>query len=84
MLEYCVQYEETSFDFVTRLMEKYGLYYFFTHSDGKHTLVIADDPEFRTPRWGRRSRSIPTKRNIEASTIISGNGPRSCICSPAA
>ena len=32
-LEYCVQYEETSLDFVTRLMETYGLYYFFTHSD---------------------------------------------------
>ena len=45
MLEYCVQYRETSFDFVTRLMEKFGLYYFFTHSDRKHTLVFADDPE---------------------------------------
>ena len=44
VLDYCVQYEETSLDFVTRLMETYGLYYFFTHSDGTHTLVLADDP----------------------------------------
>jgi type VI secretion system secreted protein VgrG len=44
MLDYCVQYEETTLDFVTRLMETYGLYYFFTHSDSKHTLVMADDP----------------------------------------
>lgn len=43
-LEYCVQYRETSFDFVTRLMEQFGLYYFFKHDRGQHTLVIADDP----------------------------------------
>jgi len=43
-LEYCVQYNETSLDFVTRLMEVYGLYYYFTHKDGEHTLVFADDP----------------------------------------
>jgi type VI secretion system secreted protein VgrG len=44
VLDYCVQYEETSLDFVTRLMETYGIYYFFTHDDGVHTLVLADDP----------------------------------------
>jgi len=44
VLEYCVQYRETAFDFVTRLMEEWGLYYFFQHADGKHTLVICDDP----------------------------------------
>jgi type VI secretion system secreted protein VgrG len=44
VLDYCVQYEETSLDFVTRLMETYGLYYFVTHSDGVHTVVMADDP----------------------------------------
>jgi type VI secretion system secreted protein VgrG len=44
VLEYCVQYNETSLDFVTRLMEVYGLYYYFTHADGQHTLVMADDP----------------------------------------
>jgi type VI secretion system secreted protein VgrG len=40
--EYCVQYRETHFNFVSRLMEQYGIYYFFTHADGKHTLVLAD------------------------------------------
>ena len=48
VLEYCVQYNETSFDFVTRLMEKYGIYYYFTHADGEHTLVFADDPNSHT------------------------------------
>ena len=41
-LEYTVQYRETDFDFVSRLMEKFGIYYFFEYEDGKHTLVLAD------------------------------------------
>ena len=42
--EYCVQYRETDFNFVSRLMEQYGIFYFFEHGDGKHTLVLADTP----------------------------------------
>ncbi len=41
-LEYCVQYRETDFHFVSRLMEKEGIYYFFKHEGGKHTLVLAN------------------------------------------
>jgi len=41
--EYCVQYRETDFDFVSRLLEEEGIYYFFEHQDGKHTLVLADN-----------------------------------------
>lgn len=44
VLEYCVQYRETALDFVTRLMEQYGIYYYFEHSESEHTLVLADDP----------------------------------------
>ena len=40
--ENCVQYRETDFNFVSRLMEQEGIYYFFTHEDGKHILVLAD------------------------------------------
>jgi len=40
--EYCVQYRETDFNFVSRLMEKEGIYYYFEHENGKHTLVLAD------------------------------------------
>ncbi|MGQ0697763.1 MAG: type VI secretion system Vgr family protein [Panacagrimonas sp.] len=40
--EYCVQYRETDFNFVSRLMEEEGMYYFFEHKKGKHTLVICD------------------------------------------
>jgi type VI secretion system secreted protein VgrG len=41
--DYCVQYRETSFDFVSRLMEAEGIYYYFIHDETKHTLVLADD-----------------------------------------
>ncbi|MBX3421508.1 MAG: type VI secretion system tip protein VgrG [Pirellulaceae bacterium] len=40
--EYCVQYRETDFDFVCRLMEEEGIFYFFVHENGKHTLHLAD------------------------------------------
>jgi type VI secretion system secreted protein VgrG len=42
-LEYCVQYRETSFNFVSRLMEEFGIFYYFDHTtEGKHTMVLAD------------------------------------------
>ncbi|MBS0315772.1 MAG: type VI secretion system tip protein VgrG [Proteobacteria bacterium] len=47
-LEYCVQFEETLLDFVTRLMEKYGIYYYTTHQDGRHIITFADDPNSHT------------------------------------
>ncbi|AWQ18314.1 type VI secretion system tip protein VgrG [Pantoea ananatis] len=43
--EYCVQYQESSFDFISRLMELEGMYYFFRHEADKHTLVLCDAPD---------------------------------------
>ena len=47
--EYCVQYRETDFHFVARLLEDEGLFYFFEHEDGRHTLVVADGPRAHQP-----------------------------------
>lgn len=41
--EYVVQYRESDFNFVSRLMEQVGIFYFFKHEKGKHTLVLTDD-----------------------------------------
>src|SRR4030095_2441908 len=41
--EYCVQYNETAFNFVSRLMENEGIFYFFEHISDKHTLVLCAD-----------------------------------------
>ncbi len=40
--EYCVQFNESDFAFVSRLMEEEGIYYYFDYAPGKHTLVLAD------------------------------------------
>ncbi|MCY2992012.1 MAG: type VI secretion system tip protein TssI/VgrG [Planctomycetota bacterium] len=40
--EYCVQYRETDFNFVSRLMEQEGIFYFFKHAADSHTMIIAD------------------------------------------
>ncbi|HEX6070663.1 MAG TPA: type VI secretion system tip protein TssI/VgrG [Longimicrobiaceae bacterium] len=41
--DFCVQYRETHLNFVSRLLEEEGIFYFFEHSDDKHVLVLADD-----------------------------------------
>jgi type VI secretion system secreted protein VgrG len=46
---YCVQYRETDFNFVSRLMEQEGIYYYFTHADGRHTMVLADSASGHSP-----------------------------------
>jgi type VI secretion system VgrG family protein len=45
-LEYCVQYNETDFNFVSRLMEKHGIHYFFQQTDTNHKMIIVDGPPY--------------------------------------
>jgi type VI secretion system secreted protein VgrG len=40
--EYCVQYRESCLNFVSRLMEEEGIFYFFQHTRDKHKLILAD------------------------------------------
>ena len=39
---YCVQYRETDYNFVARLLEQEGIYWYFEHSEGAHKLVLVD------------------------------------------
>ncbi|ANE57177.1 type VI secretion system Vgr family protein [Methylomonas sp. DH-1] len=41
--EFCVQYRETDFNLVSRLMEEEGIYYYFQHHNGSHTMVLCDN-----------------------------------------
>ncbi len=41
--DYCVQYQETDMNFVMRLMEHEGIYFYFEHDVGSHTMVLIDD-----------------------------------------
>jgi type VI secretion system secreted protein VgrG len=50
--EYVVQYRESDFAFVSRLMEEGGIYYFFKHTAASHTLVLVDDQVAHEPMPG--------------------------------
>lgn len=55
VFDYCVQYRETDLNFVNRLMEHEGIYYFFEHSAGSSTLVLADSLGSHKPFAGYES-----------------------------
>ncbi len=63
--DYCVQYRETDFNFVSRLMEQEGIYYYFRHEDGKHTLVLSDSVSAHDPIPGFEE--VPYYPPIEGS-----------------
>ncbi len=50
--DYVVQYRETDLNFISRLLEYEGIYYFFRHESGKHTLVLADSATAHRPVSG--------------------------------
>lgn len=41
---FCVQYRETDLDFINRILQEEGIYYFYEHSNDKHLMVFVDDP----------------------------------------
>jgi len=62
---YCVQYRETDFNFVSRLMEHEGIYYYVRHTDGHNTLVITDSCSKHTPAAGCEELAfIPPERLV--------------------
>ncbi len=74
--EYCVQYNETHFDFVSRLMEEEGIFYYFEHADGVHTLVLVDDvasletcPGADTVEYG--TEALWTQQNVLTTATLS-------------
>ncbi|EKM28453.1 rhs element Vgr family protein [Vibrio harveyi] len=40
--EYCLQYNESDFDFVSRLLAEEGVHYYFEHASGSHTMILQD------------------------------------------
>ncbi len=51
--KYCVQYRETDLDFLSRLMEEEGIFYFFRNTEKDHVLVIGDDASAHGPLVGK-------------------------------
>ncbi|WP_424406597.1 type VI secretion system tip protein TssI/VgrG [Pasteurella sp. PK-2025] len=43
--EFCVQYQESDFDFLQRLTAEEGIFYYFEQGDGQHKVVFSDSAE---------------------------------------
>ena len=74
-----MQYRETDFNFISRLMEEEGIYYYFKHEKGKHSLVLADSRAAHSVADGYAK--IPFDRaGGEATTrpSVSSPGPSRC------
>ena len=48
-IEYCVQYQETTLDFIQRILERAGIYYFFRHEAERELLVLTDNRDNNPP-----------------------------------
>ena len=57
---FCVQYRETHLNFVSRLLEEEGIFYFFEHSKSKHVLTLADDNSAVKPCPGQPTARMAT------------------------
>jgi type VI secretion system secreted protein VgrG len=71
--EYCVQYRESHLNFVSRLLEEEGIFYFFEHSASKHVLVLADDASAVKPCPGQSSvRAAPMAEPWQQEDVVTG------------
>jgi type VI secretion system secreted protein VgrG len=63
--EYVVQYRETDFNFVSRLMEHNGIHYFFEHKGGQHKMILTDSSSSHKP--------LPGAAQINYTSAVSAN-----------
>ena len=69
-LEYCVQYQESDFDFVSRLLEEVGIYYFFEHEDGIHNMVLIDSMGKHKSKTGDSTVKWSHKLDANKPTLV--------------
>ena len=63
--EYCVQYRESDLNFVSRLMEEEGLFYFFAHEEKKHKLIVSDGT-LKLPELSPKAASLAIAESEDA------------------
>ncbi len=71
--DYCVQFEESDYDFVCRLMSEEGISYYFTHENGNHSLVLCDTNKGFSDCISNEVKydgggSLPTEHSIQSWT----------------
>lgn len=69
--EFCVMYRESYFNFVSRLMEQEGIYYYFKHEDGKHTMVMTNASSLHeaVPGFEEMEYNMRDKGSIDQDSI---------------
>jgi type VI secretion system secreted protein VgrG len=67
---YCVQYGESDFQFISRLMEEEGIYYYFNFSEDGHYIVLNDSPNAHTPHNPQTLLYRPSSDTISNSDIV--------------
>src|SRR5262245_25914609 len=68
---YCVQYRESDYSFMCRLLEEEGIHFFFAHEDGRHVLVLGDSPSANRPLPGREKvRFHREPRGVQEDDVV--------------
>jgi type VI secretion system secreted protein VgrG len=67
--EYCVQYRESDLNFVSRLMQEEGIFYYFEHEKSKHTLVLANSNNTPKPYPGNASAKMGSSARREEDVV---------------
>lgn len=62
---YCVMYQESAFDFVSRLLEDEGCFYYFTHAEDKHALVMANSADAYAAAAGPATVGFEDRRRVD-------------------
>ncbi len=80
--EYCVQYRESDFNFVSRLLEEEGIFYFFEHSAIKHKMILGDNPtEFKQSPYKSKIDFVVGNDNTESESVITNWQASRKMCS---
>jgi type VI secretion system secreted protein VgrG len=66
--EYCVQYRESTFQFISRLLEEEGIYYWFEHKENTHVMVLGDSPSLHKPVAGYAE--VPMRPRSTAEKLL--------------
>jgi type VI secretion system secreted protein VgrG len=61
---YCVQYRETDFNFISRLLEQEGIYYYVRHTDGHNTVVFTDSTSKHVTTSGYETLPLITPEQV--------------------
>jgi len=67
-VEHCVQYRETDFNFLSRTLERYGIFYYFKFANNKHTLILSDQLNY--PNAPEAEVKYPNSTNTNSSEDI--------------